>query len=273
MAFATRITGKRSARLAEIDPGDSGGLTEEEGEQQLAPLREELRELQELVFAASSNGILVILQGMDAAGKDVTIGDVFALADPASCRVAAFKEPTPEEGAHHFLWRADRVTPALGELVIFDRSYYEQAILPQVYGDEPEEEIERKHEHIVAYERLLRDAGTIVMKFFLHVGNAEQRHRLEERQENLETAWKISARDWEAREQWDAYMAAYDVTMHATATRDAAWHVVPADAQWFHNLAVAEALAERLRPERERWVRERNRRGREKRQEAEQARG
>ena len=272
MAYATRITGKRSAGLASINPGDSGGLTEEEGEERLAPLRVELRELQELVFAASFNGILVILQGMDASGKDVTIGDVFALADPASCRVAAFKEPTPEEEAHHFLWRADQVTPALGELVIFDRSYYEQAILPRVYGEEPDEEVERRHGHIVAFERLLRDAGTIVMKFFLHIGNEEQRQRLEERQGNLETAWKISARDWEAREHWDDYMAAYDATMHATATRDAPWHVVPADAQWFHNLAVAEALAERLRPERERWVRERNRRGREKRQEADEAR-
>lgn len=272
MAYATRIIGKRSARLAEIDPGDHGGLSEDEGEARLQPLRVELRELQELLFAASCNSILVILQGMDAAGKDVTIGDVLALADPASCRVAAFKEPTPEEAAHHFLWRADRVTPALGELVIFDRSYYEQVILPQVSGEEPADEIERKHGHIVAFERLLRDAGTIVMKFFLHVSNEEQRKRLEERQGDLETAWKISARDWEAREHWDAYMAAYDATMHATATRDAPWHVVPADEQWFHNLAVAEALVERLRPEKERWVRERNRRGKENREEAEQAR-
>jgi PPK2 family polyphosphate:nucleotide phosphotransferase len=272
VGYAKRIVGKRSTRLAEIDPGDHGGLTEEEGKARLDALRVELRELQELMFAASCNGILVILQGMDAAGKDVTIGNVFALADPASCRVAAFKEPTPEEEAHHFLWRADRVTPALGELVIFDRSYYEQAILPRVYGDETKAEIERRHGHIVAFERLLRDAGTIVMKFFLHVSDEEQRKRLEERQGNRETAWKISARDWEARENWDAYMAAYDATMHATATRDAPWYIVPADAQWFHNLAVAEALVERLRRERERWVRERDRRGKENRRDAEAAR-
>jgi PPK2 family polyphosphate:nucleotide phosphotransferase len=273
VAYARRIGGKRSVRLSEIDPGNHGGLTEDECEEQLDALRAELRELQELVFAASCNSILVILQGMDAAGKDVTIGNVFALADPASCRVAAFKEPTPEEEAHHFLWRADRVTPALGELVIFDRSYYEQVILPQVYGDEPGEEIERRHDHIAAFERLLRDAGTIVMKFFLHVSNGEQRKRLEERQGNLDTAWKISARDWEARECWDAYMAAYDATMHATATRDAPWYVVPADQQWFHTLAVAETLVQRLRPERDRWVKERDRRGKEKRKEAEEARG
>ena len=129
MGYATRVEGGGSFQLGGIDPGEDGGLDESEAEQRLAELTAELRELQELMFAAETNGILVILQGMDASGKDVTIGNVFAAADPASCRVAAFKEPTPEEEAHHFLWRADHLTPGHGELVIFDRSYYEQVHL------------------------------------------------------------------------------------------------------------------------------------------------
>ena len=172
----------------------TGGLDESEAEQRLAELTAELRELQELMFAAETNGILVILQGMDASGKDVTIGNVFAAADPASCRVAAFKEPTPEEEAHHFLWRADRLTPGHGELVIFDRSYYEQVILPQVHDELPEDEIRRRFANINEFERLLHEHGIIVVKVFLHVSEEEQSRRLEEREANpLETAWKISA--------------------------------------------------------------------------------
>ncbi len=122
MGYATRVEGDGSFQLGGIDPSEDGGLDEPEAEQRLAELTAELRELQELMFAAETNGILVILQGMDASGKDVTIANVFAVADPASCRVASFKPPTPEEETHHFLWRADGLTPGHGELVIFDRS-------------------------------------------------------------------------------------------------------------------------------------------------------
>ena len=220
MAYATRITGKRSIRLAEIDPGDDGGLTEEEGEARLDALRVELRELQELMFAAEQRHPRhPARHGRLREGRHDR--QRLRAADPASCRVAAFKEPTPEEEAHHFLWRADRVTPGLGELVIFDRSYYEQVILPQVYGEEPQDEIDRR---LRAHHRLRAAAarhGIIVMKFFLHVSKDEQRTRLEEREGNLETAWKISARDWEARERWDEYMAAYDATIHACDARRA----------------------------------------------------
>jgi PPK2 family polyphosphate:nucleotide phosphotransferase len=224
------------------------------------------------MFAAETHGILVILQGMDASGKDVTIGNVFAASDPASCRVAAFKEPTPEEEAHHFLWRADQLTPGHGELVIFDRSYYEQVILPQVHDELPDDEIRRRFAHINEFERLLHEHGIIVMKIFLHVSEEEQRRRLEEREADLETAWKISPRDWRERRFWDAYMAAYEATIDACAGPHAPWFVTPADHQWFHNLAVAEALVEHLRPYRKEWIKARNQRGKEQRAEAERAR-
>jgi PPK2 family polyphosphate:nucleotide phosphotransferase len=273
VGYATRVEGERSFQLAGIDPGEDGGLDESEAEQCLAKLTAELRELQELMFAAETNGILVILQGMDASGKDVTIGNVFAAADPASCRVAAFKEQTPEEEAHHFLWRADKLTPGHGELVIFDRSYYEQVLLPQVHDELAEDDVCRRFANINDFERLLHEHGIIVVKFFLHVSEEEQGRRLEDREANLETAWKISPRDWQERQFWDAYMAAYEATIDACASPHAPWYVTPADHQWFHNLAVAEALLERLRPYREDWIEARNQRGEQQRAEAERVRG
>jgi PPK2 family polyphosphate:nucleotide phosphotransferase len=268
VAHATRVEGDGSFRLARIDPAEDGGLDESAAEKRLATLTGELRELQELMFAAESNGILVILQGMDASGKDVTIGNVFAAADPASCRVAAFKEPTPDEEAHHFLWRADKLTPGHGELVIFDRSYYEQVLLPQVHDELPEDDVHRRFANINDLERLLHEHGIIVVKVFLHVSEEEQGRRLEEREANLETAWKISPRDWQERQFWDGYMAAYEATINACAGRHAPWYVTPADHQWFHNLAVAEALVERLRPYHNDWIEARNRRGEEQRAKA-----
>jgi len=272
VAYATRVDVEGSFGLAAIDPGEHGGLEETEAEDRLADLTAELRELQELMFAAETNGILVILQGMDAAGKDVTIGNVFAAADPASCRVESFKPPTEEEKAHHFLWRADRLTPGHGELVIFDRSYYERVLLPQVHDELPADAIRRRFANINDFERLLHEHGTIVFKIFLHVSEEEQGKRLEERQDNLETAWKISPRDWQERQFWDAYMAAYEATINACVSPDTPWYVTPADHQWFHNLAVAEALVEHLRPYREEWIEARNSRGEEQRAEAERAR-
>lgn len=272
VGYATRVEGSGTFHLGAIDPSEDGGLNEAEADRRLAELTAELRELQELMFAAEANGILVILQGMDASGKDVTIGNVFATADPASCRVAAFKEPTPEEEAHHFLWRADHLTPGRGELVIFDRSYYERVLLPQVHDELPEDDIRRRFANINDFERLLNEHDIIVVKVFLHVSEEEQGRRLEERAANLETAWKISPRDWQERRFWDAYMMAYETTIDACASPHAPWYVTPADHQWFHCLAVAEALVEHLRPYRKDWIETRNQRGEEQRAEAERAR-
>src|SRR5215203_6600705 len=209
---------------------------------------------------------------MDASGKDVTIGNVFAAADPASCRVAAFKERTPDEQAHHFLWRANQLTPGHGELVVFDRSYYEQVLLPRVHDELPEADVRRRFANVNDFERLLHEHGIIVVKIFLHVSEEEQGRRLEEREANLKTAWKISPRDWQERRFWDAYMAAYEATIDACASPRAPWYVISADHQWFLNLAVAEALVEHLRPYGKHWIGARNRRGKEQRAEAERAR-
>lgn len=272
MPYATVIDGDRPLRLGEIDPQTDGGLSQAKAEARLAALQAELRELQELLFAAETHGVLVVLQGMDASGKDVTIQHVFATATAEAIRVAHFTKMTPLEAGHDFLWRAHAAAPAHGELVIFDRSYYEEVVVPQVKGEATPEETREKCEDIVAFERLLRHGGTVIVKVFLHVGEDQQERRLAEREADDGSAWKVSANDWLARQSWDAYMAAYEETLNGTATPEAPWHVVPADHEWFHNLAVAEALVATLRPYRGDWLAERTRIGEEKRAEAQEAR-
>ena len=269
MEQVTIVDGTTPLRLRDVDPDGTGGISEEHASKALERLSDELLELQELMYAAESHAILVILQGMDAAGKDVTIRHVFQSANPESIRVKHFSQMTEVEALHDFLWRAHAQTPARGEIVIFDRSYYEQVVMPQVEGEADDDDVAGGFEDVRSFERLLARAGTVVVKFFLHVSNEEQKRRLADRMANDETAWKISARDWTARRQWDDYMAAYERTMTETGTAELPWYVVPADHQWFHNLAVAEVLVERLRPHREAWIEARNERGAEERAKAE----
>ena len=264
MAHATIIDGSRFVPLDSIDPADDGGLTQQAAEERLAPLSRELLELQQLMYAAETNGVLVILQGMDAAGKDVTIQNVFSVATPEAIKVKHFTSMTEEEEAHDFLWRAHAHVPERGQLAIFDRSYYEQVVLPQVDDETTPEATRERCEDVKAFEQIIRNGGLIVVKFFLHVSNEEQERRLVERMESLETAWKISPNDWIARRSWDAYMQAYEHTMNETATQEAPWYLIPADHQWFHNLVIAETLVERLRPYRDAWVEARDRIGKQK---------
>jgi PPK2 family polyphosphate:nucleotide phosphotransferase len=271
VALATEVNGSQQVRLGDIDPAADGGLMEEEANRRLEALTGELRELQELVYAAGTHGLLIILQGMDAAGKDVTIADVFGAANPQSARVKEFKPPTPDEAQHDFLWRAHLAVPARGELVIFDRSYYEQVLTPRVDGSLSPDALRRRFGHINGFEQLLSNEGIIIVKLFLHVSNEEQERRLRERQDNVETAWKISADDWQKRESWAAYMQAYEVTINGCATEAVPWYVIPADHQWFHNLAVADTLVARLRPYRDAWIEARNRRGETERADAMEA--
>ena len=285
MSYAHVVDGSTPFRLADIDPADHGDLREASATRRLESLTEELRELQDLLFAAETEGVLVILQGMDAAGKDVTIRNVFAAASPEAIRVKHFTEMTEEERAHDFLWRAHQAVPKRGELVIFDRSYYEQLILPQVvdeHDDSAEDDpgvaaaaadpavLRSRFEDVRAFESILRHGHIVVVKVFLHVSAQEQERRLRERMDDPTKTWKISANDWRARRSWDRYMNAYEATVNATATPEAPWAVIPADLQWFHNLAVAQLLVERLTDYREAWLAARKRIGEEKHDEARQ---
>lgn len=268
MGQALLVDGGRKLDLGDVDPAGTGGPSEQEAERRLSRLEAELLELQGLVQAAQRHGVLVILQGMDAAGKDLTIQQALRASNPEAIRVKHFSEMTEAEALHDFLWRAHLVTPERGEWVVFDRSYYEQIVEPLVDRELSAKQANRRCRDVRDFERILRNGGTIVVKLFLHVSPEEQERRLVERMESDETAWKISASDWADRRKWDRYMAAWERVINATATPDAPWLIVPADHDGRRNLAAAEALLGRLRPYREEWLAERERLGREKRAEA-----
>ncbi|HEV2129056.1 MAG TPA: PPK2 family polyphosphate kinase [Thermomicrobiales bacterium] len=268
----TTITGEKEIRLADVDPAATDGLTEQEADRQFQELQNELRELHDLMMAAETHGLLLILQGMDAAGKDVTIENVAGALNPQAFRVKSFDKPTEEERMHHFLWRADVATPMVGEAVVFDRSYYEQAMPEELQGDVFGERRARRFEHIKAFERILADEGIIVIKVFLHIGKVTQEQRLENRQNEIDQAWKLSPSDWKKHRQWDVLIEAYETVLNGTATPDIPWHVVPADHRWYHNPAVARIVVERLREHREQWEASRREIGEQNRKEAQEAR-
>jgi PPK2 family polyphosphate:nucleotide phosphotransferase len=240
--------------LAAVDTRGDADIAKEAGKAELDALAKELGDLQELLFAAGTDALLIILQGMDTSGKDGTIQDVLTDMDPSGVHVWSFKVPTEEERAHDFLWRHHLRTPALSSVAVFNRSYYEAVLVELVKGIISSEVAVSRYPHINDFELLLDQSRTFVVKFFLHISKETQQERLLARQEEVEKWWKLSLGDWQEREHWDAYMAAYQAAISATSTPYAPWFVVPSDRKWYRNLAVAEALAGLLRPYREQWM-------------------
>jgi PPK2 family polyphosphate:nucleotide phosphotransferase len=267
MSYAIRIEPGEKVAIHELPTNADGGLAKEEGESRLAELAVELDELQELLYAAGTHALLIVLQGMDTSGKDGTIRAAFAAMDPQGVRVAGFKVPTPAELAHDFLWRAHRETPERGMVTIFNRSHYEDVLVVRVKDLVPTRVWERRYDQINAFERLLTENDTLIAKFFLHISQEEQRERLLAREEDVRKAWKLSAGDWQERRLWAAYQAAYQDVLRKCSTSKAPWYVVPADRKWYRNLAVAETVVELLRPHRDGWLESLRERG-----EAERAR-
>jgi PPK2 family polyphosphate:nucleotide phosphotransferase len=254
MDYALRCDGKTRIDLTATDTKGDETVTEEAGKAALATLASELGELQELLYAAGTDALLIVLQGMDTSGKDGTIRNVLADMSPAGVHVWSFKVPTAEERAHDFLWRHELRTPPLSMVAVFNRSYYEAVVVEKVRGIVTPETADSRYPHINDFELLLTQSRTIVAKFFLHISHEEQEERLQARQEEIAKWWKLSLGDWRERTYWGAYMTAYQDALNATATTWAPWYVVPADRKWYRNLAVASALAETLRPYRERWM-------------------
>ena len=238
----------KSPRLSARDPSDRLGLSgKADGVRQLARLVEELSLLHNRLWAESERALLLILQGLDASGKDGAIRSVFTGVNPQGCRVVSFKEPDVHELAHDYLWRVHAQCPARGELGIFNRSHYEDVVAVHVRGLAPKRVWKPRVRHIREFERMLSDEGTTIVKVFLHVSREEQGVRLRERLTNPEKRWKFQRGDLDDRARWDDFMTAYDDVIGDTSTPWAPWYVVPADHNWIRNVAVATLLVETLR--------------------------
>ncbi|MFV2029541.1 PPK2 family polyphosphate kinase [Neisseria sp. S1] len=210
-------------------------------------LGQELNSLQDILYAESKHRFLVVLQGMDTSGKDGTIRAVFRSADPLGMRVQAFKAPSEEEKARDYLWRVHQVVPKNGEIVIFNRSHYEDVLVTKVRGWIDEAEFERRIHHINDFERMLAETGTTVIKIFLHISKEEQRERLQARLDEPDKNWKFNPGDLEDRKYWDDFMQTYQNVIAATDKDHAPWYVVPADSKSARNVVIVNILLEHLK--------------------------
>jgi PPK2 family polyphosphate:nucleotide phosphotransferase len=254
MSYVTQLSPGKRVNLAKISTNENGGLDKESAAAKFDELAVELGELQELLYAAKTHALLVILQGLDTSGKDGTIRHVFKDVNPIGCRVTAFKVPTQEELAHDFLWRIHPHTPGLGMMTIFNRSHYEDVLVTRVKELVPPSVWRNRYDQINDFERSLAANSTIVAKYYLHISREEQEERLRAREEDVEKAWKLSAQDWIERRSWESYWDAYDDALTKCNTGEAPWRIVPADRKWFRNLAIANDLVTMLRPLKKGWL-------------------
>ena len=264
MVFAERGA---KVRLDDIPTEPPKGISKEQARKRFAQLGEELFELQDSMFGAKLNSVMMVLQGRDTAGKDGAIKHVAGCLNPRGLSVVSFGVPTTEEREHDFLWRVHRHAPRLGEFAIFNRSHYEDVLVVRVHDLAPRKLWKERYGHIADFEELLAEHGTIVLKYFLHISKKEQKKRLLEREQTAQTAWKLNANDWKERDHWDAYTEAYEDAIAKTAAPHAPWIVVPADAKWYRNMVVAESVVEALRGHRKAWTRTLEEMGRRRRAE------
>jgi PPK2 family polyphosphate:nucleotide phosphotransferase len=246
MRPALRVEPGTPARIPERDPRDKLGLDKPRAKELLRALNTKLDVLQRRLYAEAARSLLLVLQGLDASGKDGVIRSVFTGVSPQGCRVTSFKAPTASELAHDYLWRVHTQLPARGELGVFNRSHYEDIVAVRMWDLAPEKVWRRRAGHIREWERMLTDEGTTIVKVFLNVSKEEQRARLQERIDDPEKRWKFRHDDLEARRRFDDYIAAYDEALTETSTDWAPWHVVPADRNWVKAVAVAELLVDEL---------------------------
>jgi PPK2 family polyphosphate:nucleotide phosphotransferase len=211
-----------------------------------AKLGLKLAELQELLWAEHRHRVLVVLQGLDTSGKDGTTRNVFAPISPQGLQVVSFKAPTGAELEHDYLWRVHARVPGDGEIAIFNRSHYEEVLVVRVQGLQPEKVWRRRYRHIIEFERTLAEEGTVILKFFLHIGKDEQKKRLEQRLEEKRKNWKWDPSDLRDRGYWDQYWEAYEDAIGRTSTDESPWHVVPADKKWWRDYVVTETVVSAL---------------------------
>lgn len=250
MAYAHRVEKNKKIDLSRIDTRAPEGITKDDSHDLLKDLGRQWAELEDLLFFSNLNGLLIIFQGMDTAGKDGVIRHILEQTNGISMRVESFKVPTDLERSHDFLWRIHQKTPRRGEVVVFNRSHYEDVGVVKVHGLAPANVIEGRYDHINNFEQLLLDSDTLVLKFFLHISAEEQEERLHEREQDPKAAWKLSAGDWKERTFWQEYQEAYSAAI-SRCSEPVPWHIIPADQKWFRNLAVMEVLVDTLQKRKE----------------------
>ena len=232
-------------KLAEIDTKYQGELTKEQGEKELQDLIKKMAALQHVMYAENKHALLIILQGMDASGKDGVIRNVFSGVNPQGCTVKSFKAPTPEEMGYDFLWRIHKCVPAKGMFQIFNRSHYEDILYPTVNKTFDKKEIERRYKVINQFEDHLEKSGTKILKFYLHISPEEQGVRLQQRVDDETKHWKYNSADRLEAEKWDKYMETYERILNE-CSKDIPWAVVPADTKWYRNIVIARKVVETL---------------------------
>jgi PPK2 family polyphosphate:nucleotide phosphotransferase len=252
--LARRVDGSKRIVLEDVDPAETAGLDKDEALERVERLGTELSELENLLTYAGTHALLVVLQGRDASGKDGTIRKILEYTNVQNAYVKPFKVPTEEERAHDFLWRVHAAVPRHGYMALFNRSHYEDVLAARVHRLVPEHVWRARYDQINAFEQLLVDSNTIVLKFCLHISRDEQYDRLRAREKDPRTAWKLNPEDWREIPLWDEMTLAYEDMLARCATRQAPWYLVPANKKWFRNLAVMERLVLTLRPYRKIWL-------------------
>jgi len=241
-----RVPPKTRFSMSDHDPGAMHGWDKDEAREATKEQLKRLGDLHDKLWAEAKHPVLVVMQGIDAAGKDGAIGTVVGAFNPQGVSVSAFKVPTAEEAAHDFLWRIHKRVPAKGEIGVFNRSHYEEVLVVRVHDLVPREVWATRYETIRQFEDMLTQTGTRIVKFFLYISKEEQRERLQERHDNPKKQWKFSMGDIEERKLWDKYMEAYEDALSETSTADSPWYAIPSNRNWFRDLAISTILADTL---------------------------
>jgi PPK2 family polyphosphate:nucleotide phosphotransferase len=238
----------KKVRLTRLKTDEDGGFqSKEEAAPVLVKHRERLAEMQELFWASRQKALLIVLQGMDTAGKDGTISHIFSGVNPQGCNVASFKVPTPVELEHDFLWRVHAAVPPRGMIQIFNRSHYEDVLAPRVHKLISEKVVQRRIDDINRFERTLADNDVVILKFFLNISKQEQTRRLEARIDTPDKHWKLSPADFKEREYWNQYIQAYNEVLSETSTKHAPWFAIPSDVKWYRNIAISEIIVQAMK--------------------------
>ena len=245
--YRVKFNSKFTLKDIKTDDKSERGASKEEDALELEKIAGKINAMQDILYAQGKSKILLVLQGMDASGKDGTVRHVFSECDPLGIRLANFKGPTPEELAHDYLWRVHQQVPQKGEIVIFNRSHYEDVLIVKVHDWIDEAECKRRYHQINEFERMLTETGTVIVKCYLHISKAEQKLRMQERLDDPTKTWKFNPNDLKERDLWSKYMVAYENAMRATSTPHAPWYVVPADSKTNRNLLISRLLLDALK--------------------------